>query len=253
VSELSLVSFNSHYGLRPLSEAGAPYDLADALAGFGDPDVFVVQEVWRPHTGRGDVDDFADAHGYQRHDLVLAPATIRRRWPQADPDGEGTFGVSILSRFPATVVGHPAVGPTPGDPVGERRVLHLRLDVDGDAVDLVGVHLTSRLPHGPPLQLRRLARRLPPPGRPAIVAGDCNFWGWPASALLPGWRRAVRGRTWPAHRAHSQIDHIFVRGPIEVLDAGVLPPVGSDHRAVRARLRIHGSSGQPLRARGPNE
>ncbi len=237
--ELTLVSFNTHYGLRPLSEGATPYDLAAALAGFGDPDVVVVQEVWRPDGVRGVVDDFADARGLHRHDLVLAPATIRRRWPQADPDGEGTFGVSVLTRLPATVVGHPAVGPTRGDPVHERRVLHLRLDVDGCAVDLVGVHLTSRLPHGPPLQLRRLAPQLPPPGRPAILAGDCNFWGWPARALLPGWRRAVRGRTWPAHRPHSQIDHIFVRGSIEVLDGAVLPPVGSDHRAVRARLRIN--------------
>ena len=70
----------------------------------------------------------------------------------------------------------------------------------GRPVRLVAVHLTSRLPHGPPLQLRRLARALPPPGTPAVVAGDCNFWGPGVEALLPGWRRAVRGRTWPARR-----------------------------------------------------
>jgi len=252
VPDLTLVSFNSHYGLLPYSRAGArrggpttrseppaPFDLATGLAGFGDPDVLVVQEVWRPGGGRGVVDDFADAHGYTRHDLVLAPATIRRRWPQTDPDGEGTFGVSVLSRRPARVLGHPAVGPTPGDPVGERRVLHLEVDVDGRPVDLVAVHLTSRLPLGPPLQLRRLARVVPPSDRPGIIAGDCNFWGPPASALLPGWRRTVRGRTWPASRPHSQIDHVFVRGGIEAVETAVLPPVGSDHRAVRARLRIN--------------
>ena len=89
--------------------------------------------------------------------------------------------------------------------------LHVELDVDGTAVDLVGVHLTSRLPYGPPIQLRRLAPQLPTPGRPAVVAGDCNFWGPGVRTLLPGWRRAVRGRTWPASRPHSQIDHILVR------------------------------------------
>ena len=115
----------------------------------------------------------------------------------------------------------------------------------------MAVHLTSRLPHGPPLQLRRLAAAIPASDRPGILTGDCNFWGPPASALLPGWRRTVRGRTWPAHRPHSQIDHVFVRGGIEVVDAAVLPPVGSDHRAVRARLRIHRSSDPPTSARRP--
>ena len=237
--ELTLVSFNSHYGMRPSGDDGGVYDLAGALASFGDPDVLVVQEVWRPDGTRGVVDDFADACGYTRHDLVLSPATITRRWPQAAPDGEGTFGVSVLTRVAAREVARPAVGPTFADPVPERRVLHLALDVDGQPVDLVAVHLTSRLPHGPPLQLRRLAAVVPPGDRPGIIAGDCNFWGPPASALLPGWRRTVRGRTWPAHRPHSQIDHVFVRGGIEVLDTAVLPPVGSDHLAVRTRLRIH--------------
>lgn len=238
MTDLTLVSFNSHYGLRALSEDCAPYDLTDALASYGDPDVLVVQEVWRPDGERGVVDDFADAHRYDRHDLVLSRATVDRRWPRADPEGEGTFGLSVLTRLPAREVGRPPVGPTPGDPVAQRRVLHLEVDVDGRPVDLVAVHLTSRLPHGPPMQLRRLAGAIPPADRPGIVAGDCNFWGPPVSWLLPGWRRSVRGRTWPARRPHSQIDHVLVRGGIEVVDAEVLPPAGSDHRAVRARLRV---------------
>jgi endonuclease/exonuclease/phosphatase family metal-dependent hydrolase len=50
----------------------------------------------------------------------------------------------------------------------------------------------------------------------------------------------VRGRTWPASRPHSQIDHILLRtnDGIEVVDHQVLPEVGSDHRPVRARLRV---------------
>ena len=239
MTELTLVSFNCHYGLRPSGREPGPYDLAGALASYGDPDVLVVQEVWRPDGARGVVDEFADAHGYDRHDLVLSRATITGRWPHADADGEGTFGVSVLTHLPARALDRPLVGPTPGDPVPERRVLHLEVDVGGQPIDLVAVHLTSRLPHGPPLQLRRLARLVPPSDRPGIITGDCNFWGPPASALLTGWTRTVRGRTWPAHRPHSQIDHVFVRGGIEALDTAVLPPVGSDHLAVRARLRIN--------------
>jgi endonuclease/exonuclease/phosphatase family metal-dependent hydrolase len=49
--------------------------------------------------------------------------------------------------------------------------------------------------------------------------------------------RAVQGRTYPAHRPHSQIDHILVSPRLEVLESSVLDDMGSDHRAVRAVLR----------------
>jgi endonuclease/exonuclease/phosphatase family metal-dependent hydrolase len=48
----------------------------------------------------------------------------------------------------------------------------------------------------------------------------------------------VRGRTWPASRPHSQIDHILVRRSVRAVESEVLPPQGSDHRGVRAVLRI---------------
>jgi len=239
VRELTLVSFNTHYGLLSPREHSTPYDLAAALGELGEPDVLVIQEVWRPEGGTAVVDEYGSAHGYARHDLTLGRATLRTRWPHAAPDGEGTVGTAVLTRLPATVVGRPAVGPTRGDPFPDRRVLHLEVDLGDTMLDLVGVHLTSRLPFGPPIQLRRLARVLPPSERPAIVAGDCNFWGPPAAMLMRGWRRTVRGRTWPASRPHSQIDHVFVRGPIHALETAVLPPLGSDHRAVRVRLRVY--------------
>ena len=73
---------------------------------------------------------------------------------------------------------------------------------------------------------------------PPCVAGDCNFWGPGVRTFLPGWRRAVLGRTWPASRPHSQIDHILVRPEIGVVNSEVLGDVGSDHRPVRATLSI---------------
>ena len=101
------------------------------------------------------------------------------------------------------------------------------------------VHITSRLPHGPPLQLRRLARLLPPPGTPAVVAGDCNFWGPAVEVLLPGWRRGVRGRTWPRAAPHSQIDHVLTRpADVTVVSGRVLDDVGSDHLPIRVELEL---------------
>jgi endonuclease/exonuclease/phosphatase (EEP) superfamily protein YafD len=74
---------------------------------------------------------------------------------------------------------------------------------------------------------------------PAIVAGDCNFWGPGVRAFFRGWHRAVRGRTWPAAHPHSQIDHVLVRpADVEVLDGRVLPDLGSDHLPVRVELRL---------------
>jgi endonuclease/exonuclease/phosphatase family metal-dependent hydrolase len=127
----------------------------------------------------------------------------------------------------------------PADPAATRSAVHVELDVGGDPLELVAVHLTSRLPYGPPMQLARLRRALPPPDRRAVVVGDLNFWGPPSVALLrDGWRRSLRARTWPAHRPHSQIDHLLVRDDVEVVDAEVLRDVGSDHRPIRVTLRL---------------
>ncbi len=158
--DLRLVTFNTHYGVRPPTARGAPYDLGGALDGLAGADVLVIQEVWRPDGVNGIVDEFAAAHGYEMTYQLHVRATMRHFWPKIEPDGEGTVGIAVLSRLPARLVDEPAVGPTWRDPAPERRVLHLEVDVAGTAVQLVGVHLTSRLPYGPPIQLRRLARGL---------------------------------------------------------------------------------------------
>jgi endonuclease/exonuclease/phosphatase (EEP) superfamily protein YafD len=84
-----------------------------------------------------------------------------------------------------------------------------------------------------------MARLVPRPGTPAVVAGDHNFWGPGVVAYMRGWKRGVKGRTWPAQRPHSQIDHVLYRpGDVEVLEGRVLPSVWSDHRPVRVVLRV---------------
>jgi endonuclease/exonuclease/phosphatase family metal-dependent hydrolase len=238
--ELSLASFNTHYGLRPGRPAGVPYDLTSALRAL-DADVLVVQEVWRPDDGPSVVDDAARELGLAIHHHELGRATIRSRWPHfaTGAHSEGTIGVAVLTTRPARIERRLPVGPTVGDAIPDRSVMHATLDVDGVPVQLVAVHLSSRLPLAPPLQLRRLARLVPPAGVPTIVAGDCNFWGPGVRTFFRGWRRAVRGRTWPAAHPHSQIDHVLVRpGEIQVLDGRVLPDLGSDHRPVRVDLRV---------------
>ena len=237
MAAISLVSFNTHYGLRNRRDQIVPYDLARALRAIS-ADVMVIQEVWRPDGRPGVVDEFAADHGYDLHHAVTGRATRQTRWPHHDPNGEGTVGVALLTRAPARPLPHLTVGPTFKDPAPLRRLPQIELDGDGTPLRIVGVHLTSRLPHGPVLQLRRLGRLLPPAGTPTVVAGDCNFWGPPAVALLGGgWQRTVTGRTWPARLPHSQLDHVLVRpGEVEASEPEVLDAWGSDHRPVRVRL-----------------
>jgi endonuclease/exonuclease/phosphatase family metal-dependent hydrolase len=238
-ARLRLATFNTHYGVRPSRRPPAqPFDLAAVLADL-DADVVVLQEVWRPDRLRGRVDEAADALGYAVHYESTGAATSDLRWPRLAPDGAGESGIAVLTRLPTRRIGELVVGPTFGDPAPRRTALDVEVDVGDRTLRVVGLHLTSRLPYGPPSQLRRLRSQLPEPGTPTVVLGDCNFWGPGVVSLLPGWQRAVRGRTWPARAPHSQIDHVLIRpDELTVIDARILGDVGSDHRPVAVELEL---------------
>jgi endonuclease/exonuclease/phosphatase family metal-dependent hydrolase len=125
----------------------------------------------------------------------------------------------------------------PRDP-GRRALLAVTVEVGGATFTVCATHLP--VPKDPVWRLAPALRRaLPPAERPAALAGDMNMWGWCVDRLAgPGWRRAVRGQTYPARRPHTQIDHILVSRPVEVVDAQVVRQVMSDHRPIRARLRF---------------
>lgn len=212
------------------------YDLAGSLAGL-DADIIIAQEAFRPDEGTSALDEAAARLGFEQREVMFGRASLAP-WPHICSGGGGQVGLAVLSRYPIRRWTEVPVRPVPFDPAPSRQALHVEVDIDGQPLDVVGVHLTSRLPHGPAMQLRHLRPQLPHAGRPAVVAGDFNFWGPPVVGMLEGWRRAVRGRTWPAERPRNQIDHVLVRGGVEVLGGEVLDDVGSDHRPVRTRLRI---------------
>ena len=256
MSELTIVTLNLHGGQRsrriskprlrrpspPPEKASAngAFDVAGVLGSF-DADVLVVQEAWWPDEGTAAVDLAAAGAGATVHSASFGRGIVEP-WPHIISTrmdrSRGRLGLAVVSRPSARLVDTIAVGDVRGDPAVRRCALHVALDVDGKELDLVAVHLSSRLPYAPPMQLRTLRRQLPPPERPAVIVGDFNLWGPAVTAMLPGWRRAVRGRTWPAHRPHSQIDHVLVRDDVDVVEAEVLDEVGSDHRPVRVTLRL---------------
>ena len=185
------------------------------------------------------------ADGYHVEELRFA---TMRRFPRPavthSTPGEGWWELAVLSRYPLRNRRELPIGRVHKDPVGPRNALALTVDVDGTAVELVAMHVSSKLWYGAPvIHLAGLRRHLPSLDVPAIVAGDCNLWGPGVVAMLPGWRRAVRGRTFTAHLRHSQIDHVLVSRCVTPVSGAVLPATLSDHRPIRARLQIQSPGG----------
>lgn len=234
-------SFNLHMGRGAGGHSAPFYDVVGAAKEV-DTDLLVVQEAWVPDDGGGNVVDIARALDYEvAATFAVARATCHDQVRLAGREGsvgDGDWVIAVLSRHPVVrseVV--PLAPQLPRDPA-RRAVLRVVVEVGGRPFTVVGTHLP--LLKDPVWRLRPALRRaLPPTDEPAAFAGDMNMWGWCVDRMVPpGWRRAVRGRTYPSPRPHSQTDHILVTSTVEVAEAEVVPQVMSDHRPVRARLRF---------------
>ncbi|MGH9086874.1 MAG: endonuclease/exonuclease/phosphatase family protein [Acidimicrobiales bacterium] len=268
-STLVVATFNLHAGVDGW---GRPFDVVAACRGI-DADVLVLEETWDPDEGLGLAAQIGAELGYHvvEHALAggrragpdpgadhrwmrpldwrgsshaiyldserpLEPGVVRTpRYAQATT---GRWGIAVLSRHPPARAEVLTLGRLPRDR-SQRAAVIVEVAVGEHLLTVVGTHM-SHLSHGSPLQFLRLNRLLEDRcgSAPAVLAGDMNLWGPPVTILFRRWRRALRRRTWPAWRPHSQVDHVLVRGPVRVLAAEVLPMAGSDHRPVRARLAV---------------
>jgi endonuclease/exonuclease/phosphatase family metal-dependent hydrolase len=241
-----IAAFNAHFGVgRWDEERGVRFDVAEVVRRF-DADIVVIAECWRDDDGKGIVDELED-EGYCAeycHMMELDARRDRGVGRDAAPRA-GTWEQAVLSRFPVINRREIAMGTIKGDPAGSRRALEVTIDVNGTPLEVIGLHTSSRLHTLAPLRhLCGLKRQLTN-GRPQVIAGDFNFWGPPVALIMPGWTRPVRGRTWPARNPHSQIDHVLVRGGVEPISGEVLAATPSDHRPVRARVRLAPTPGEP--------
>ena len=246
---LSVASFNVHMGVDGW---GRPFDLVAECADL-DADVLVLQEAWTPDDGSpGTAAQVASDLGYSvvaeaplaRARLYAPVDTATPRWaPRSARCARPCASTTSGSRSPparGTVPPGGVRGASPSWPgcraatsrssrwancAGTRRdaVIRCTVDVGGTALVVHGTHM-SHITHLSPAQYRRLARLLPPLDRPALLTGDMNMWGPPAASFFKGWRRAVTGRTWPAHRPHSQLDHVLVTPAVDVVAARVAEP-----------------------------
>ena len=124
--------------------------------------------------------------------------------------------------------------------------------VDGKRVTIIGTHPV------PPIgktyygmrneQLKAIAGELAEADGRALVVGDFNMSSWSSHfgsfMEQTGLRDSRKGfglcTSWPTTNPllAITIDHLLVSDGIEVLERGTGPVVGSDHRAVEAKIRL---------------
>ena len=238
-SDFSVASINLHWG-RDVT--GRPFDVADACSRVG-ADVIALQEVWTPVGGESVASAAAGRLGRQVMELPLTDRADIDGFRIVDvgEPGRGSWGLAILTAAPVVDYRTIALGQAHRDSVA-RAVQVVVLEVAGGRrLRVVNTHLTHRV-YQSPWQFARLVRRLGRPELPTVVLGDLNLPGLVA-ATAPGLRRAVRGATWPARHPRVQLDHILVSPECAVTGSGVGVEIGSDHRPVRASLRISGQRG----------
>jgi endonuclease/exonuclease/phosphatase (EEP) superfamily protein YafD len=200
--------------------------------------VLALPETWLPHAGDGVVERL-EAAGYHVETARWTTLEFAADRPRKAQPGDGWWALAVASRLPVLQRRDLPLPWTILDPAQPRVAIGLGVDVHGTRVDVVGLHTSSRLWWGAPIvHLRGLRRALPAFAGPALLFGDFNLWGPAVERLLPGWRRTVRGRTYPSHRPHSQIDHVLVNDRLRMVSAEVVDDRHSDHRPVRVRLAI---------------
>jgi endonuclease/exonuclease/phosphatase family metal-dependent hydrolase len=230
-AETILASLNTHCGR---GADGRPYDLEAACRHF-KADIIVLQEVWRPHGEPGPDAEIAAALGTELLRADLVDDTDLGSFGISGGTARGRWGLATLTTMPVTGYEVADLGRIAGDATPRAAQLITRELPGRGPLRIVNTHLTYRLLS--PVQLLRLVRRLAADDIPTVIAGDLNMPA-PVTGLAAGYAPAVSGRTFPAHRPLVQLDHILAGRGVARCGGEVLPPAGSDHLPVRARLRL---------------
>jgi len=152
--------------------------------------------------------------------------------------------VVALSRMPIEG-GEVRAGPGPHI----RPWLTFSVSVDGQRLNLAATHPVP--PYTPKMLAERAAQiALLSPAEPFVIAGDFNATPWtPGYAAIPGKRVGAYlfKPTWfnSLPLLGLPIDHIMVSPGLKASVYRVSPGLGSDHRAILARVHL------PCRAGGP--
>ena len=189
-------------------------------------------------------------------------ALLRDGWPyQRWVPGAGHDGVMVLSRLPWSAASAVAL-----EGVGPYDALRVTVDLAGQPVDVLGLHLRWPVTPGNAaareLALARLATMARQAPRPLVLLGDFNLTPHDGAferllvngGLVNAAARSGLMTTWPASAGRwvgrlpgLQIDHCLVSHGIRAESFVLGPWVGSDHRPVLVRLEV------PVRLNAPRE
>lgn len=229
--EMILASLNTHGGR---GADGRPYDLVSACRHL-EADIIALQEVWHRRGEPDPVAEIASALGAEAICADLRAETDLRSLGISRETTRGRWGLAVLTTLPVAHYEVAELGRTPGDPIA-RAAQIVTVEVPGEGkLRLANTHLTHLF--ASPVQLLRLVRHLAAADLPTVIVGDLNM-PMPLTGLVVGYAPAVIGRTYPAYRPVLQLDHILADRRVARRGGEVLAPAGSDHRPVRARLRL---------------
>jgi len=262
-----VATFNLHAGVDGWGRPTRVVDHAVSLR----PDVLICPETWRGEHGSDLYDELASrlgmrgvfvplaradrahadsggnswqprlAHFTGEHGLYFSEHRSLTKFQHHrrahKPNEPGEWGLALLTSLKIDDLRVESLGRLPRERV--RRAVIIATLLEGQQrFHVVAVH-GAHLSHGSFLQYRRVRALIAQldPSLPIILGGDFNSWRPLLRIFLPGWTSLVRARTWPARRPHSQIDHLFARGPWTSLGGGASDG-GSDHRALFADVAL---------------
>ena len=252
---MRLATFNILHG-RSITDGVVDLDrLRDAIRSL-DADILALQEVDRdqPRSHLADLTAVAaDAMGAVTHRFAAALAgTPGATWIAAtenDVPGTASYGIALLSRFPARswqVLYLPRIPfrvplylrePRKMVVVNEepRAVVIGHLDTPLGPLVVANTHL-SFVPGWGRWQLQRIRRDLAGVAGPVVLMGDLNMPGRQA-VRITRYRPLAEHATFPLDAPHRQLDHILARGDLGRVIASAAPQLPlSDHRPLVVEL-----------------
>lgn len=236
---MRIATFNILHG-RTVGDGVVDLDRLRSCVHDLDPDVLALQEVDldQDRSGQADLTAVAaDAMGAVAHRFVAAisgtPGTTWIAATGAEQPGSAAYGISLLSRFPATswhVVRLPRIPAWVVDDEPRAAVI-AQLDTPLGTMSVANTHL-SFVPGWNRYQLRRLCKDLLGLPGPHLLMGDLNLARGPA-ARCSRMRALASAATFPAAVPKRQLDHILTdhRG-LRVSRCDTPPAPLSDHRPV---------------------
>lgn len=226
--DLTLVDWNLHYGVSPLTAV----DLEGIAATIEaqDPDVVTLQEVERGWVFGGG----ADMATWLAHRLDM---TIHFA-----PAADHQFGNAVLARSALTdAVVHPL--PYGAGPQSRSALSTTLTTASGADVRVTSIHLQHRESNTPTRLEQLTAFTGVPVTPPAVLAGDLNAEpGSPEIRLLEtaGWMSAGPAEvpTSPSQRPRQKIDWVFGQGVTFGQATVLVSPQQSDHLPLVTQFRI---------------